>query len=50
MSFLFFLLFLISHFCFAWFGIQMPYYAISNGMLLLLFLAIFYKMININKL
>ena len=43
-SVLFFVIFLISHFCFAGFGIKMPYYIICNGILLVIYLAIFYKM------
>ena len=48
-SVLFFIIFLISNFCFAGFGIDIPYYVITNGILLLIFLAIFYKMLNINN-
>ena len=44
---LFFVLFLISHFCFAGFGVKMPYYVIVNGIILIIFLAIMYKLINI---
>lgn len=48
-SFLFLIMFLISNFCFAGFGIRMSYYIITNGMLLLIFLAILYKMQNIHS-
>lgn len=44
LSILFFIAFLISHFCFAGFGIKMPYYIITNGILLLIYLTIFYKL------
>lgn len=47
LSSLFFIVFLISNFCFAGFGINMPYYAICNGLILLVYLAIMYKMSNI---
>lgn len=43
-SALFFVIFLISHFCFAGFGIKVPYYVVVNGILLLIYLAAFYKM------
>lgn len=43
LSVLFFVGFLISHFCFAGFGVKMPYYIIINGILLIIYLAIFYK-------
>lgn len=48
-SVLFFIIFLISHFCFAGFGITMPSYVIVNGLILLIFVAIFYKMSNIKN-
>ena len=38
----FFVLFVISQFCFAAFGIRMPYYVIVNALALLLFIAIYY--------
>lgn len=44
LSGLFFLLFLVSHACFISLGIKMPYYVIANGILLVIFLAIFYKL------
>lgn len=47
LSALFFVIFLISHFCFASFGIKMPYYIICNGIILVIYLAILYKMSNI---
>lgn len=43
-SFIFFALFAISNFCFAGFGVKMPFYIIVNGIMLLIYLAIFYKM------
>ena len=43
-SVLFFIVFAISHFCFAGFGVKMPYYIIVNGIMLMIYLAIFYKM------
>ena len=48
LSLVFFLLFVISHFCFAGFGVKMPYYIIVNGIILMIYLAIFYKMQSIN--
>lgn len=42
-SAIFFVLFVISHFCFAGFGVKMPYYIIVNGIMLMIYLAIFYK-------
>ena len=49
LSSLFFIVFLISNFCFAGFGINMPYYVITNGTMLLIYLAIFYKMQNVKS-
>ena len=46
-SSIFFIVFLISNFCFAGFGVIMPYYIISNGIILVIYLAIIYKMSNI---
>lgn len=43
-SAVFFLFFLISHFCFAAFEIEIPYYIVINGLLLVVYFAIFYKM------
>lgn len=43
-SAIFFVIFAISHFFFAAFGVKMPYYIIFNGIMLLIYLAIFYKM------
>lgn len=43
-SSVFFILFVISHFCFAGFGVKMPYYIIVNGIMLIIYLAILYKM------
>lgn len=50
MSVLFLVIFLISHFCFAAICVKMPYYVITNGILLLIYLAILYKMNKISKL
>lgn len=44
LSIIFFVVFLISHFCFANFGIRMPLYVILNGIILLIYLALLYKM------
>lgn len=49
LSVLFFVVFLISHFCFAGFGVKMPYYIICNGLILLVYLAIVYKMSSIKS-
>ncbi len=49
MTLIFFVVFLISNFCFAGFGVNMPLYVIVNGVLLLIYLAIFYKMQGINN-
>lgn len=46
---LFFVVFLISHFCFAVCGVKMPLYVVVNGLILLVFIAIFYKMQSIKK-
>lgn len=43
-SLTFFIIFIISHFCFAGFGVKMPYYIIVNSIILMIYLAIFYKM------
>lgn len=48
-SALFFILFLVSHFTFAGFGVIMPYYLICNAILLIIYLAIFYKIIGIKN-
>lgn len=42
-SALFFIVFAISHFSYAGFGVKMPYYIIVNGIMLMIYLAIFYK-------
>ncbi len=47
LSALFFIVFLISQFCFAGLGVKQPYYIIINGILLALYLAICYKMLCI---
>ena len=44
LSGLFLVIFLISHFCYAIYGIKMPSYIIVNGLILVIFLGIFYKM------
>lgn len=44
LSSIFFIIFAISHFCFAGFGVKMPYYIIVNGIILMIYLAILYKM------
>lgn len=49
LSSLFLIVFLISHFCFAIWGVVMPAYIIINGILLVIYLAIFYKMVNIRE-
>lgn len=46
---IFFVIFLISNFCFAGFGVRMPYYTIVNGMLLIIYSGILYKMLNIKS-
>ena len=43
LSGMFFVAFLVSHFYFANYGIQMPLYVILNGILLVIYLGIFYK-------
>ena len=48
-SALFFIIFLISNFCFASFVINVPYYIITNGIMLVIFLTIFHKMQNNNS-
>ncbi len=42
LSAVFFFLFIVSHFCFALFGVHMPYYVIVNALALLVFIAIYY--------
>ena len=44
-----FALFVISHFCFAIFGVKMPYYVIVNGIVLLIFLALYYAIGKTNS-
>ena len=44
LSVLFLMVFMVSHFCFAGWGVKMPYYLIVNGLLLLIYLALIYKM------
>ena len=46
---LFFLLFIVSHFWFAAQGVKMPYYIVINGIVLLIYFAIFYKMQGIKE-
>ncbi len=48
-SALFCVVFLVSHFSFAALGVKMPYYIIVNGIMLLVFLAILYKMQGMNN-
>ena len=43
LSSIFFVLFVIIHFCYAGFGVKMPYYIIVNDIMLMIYLAIFYK-------
>jgi hypothetical protein len=43
LSGMFFVAFLVSHFYFANYGIKMPLYVILNGILLLIYLGVFYK-------
>ena len=47
MSICAFVVFLISHLCFAAYGITMPYYIIVNGLILMIYLALLYKMLEI---
>lgn len=49
LSSLFFIIFVVSHFCFAGFGVKMPYYVICNGIILVVYLAILYKMSNLKN-
>ena len=42
LSAVFFLLFVVSHFCFAFFGVCMPYYMIVNAIVLLVFILIYH--------
>jgi hypothetical protein len=42
LSAVFFVLFVISHFCFAAFGVRMPYYVIVNALAFLLYITIYY--------
>ena len=44
----FFAFFVVSHFFFAGFGVKLPYYIIVNGIMLVIYLAIFYKMKGID--
>ena len=46
-SALFFIVFAISHFSYAGFGVKMPYYIIVSGIMLMIYLAICYKMQSI---
>ena len=43
-SSVFFIIFAISNFCFAGFGVTMPHYIVVNGIMLMIYLAIFYKL------
>lgn len=47
LSILFFVVFLIINFCFAGYNVKMPYYIICNGIVLIVYMAIIYKMSNI---
>lgn len=49
-SILFFVAFLISQFCFANFASDIPLYIITNGLILVIFLLVFYKMQSIKNL
>ena len=49
LSISFFLAFIVSHFCFAALGINLPYYIIINGIILTIYLAIVYKMQGMNE-
>lgn len=42
LSLVFFIFFSISHLCFVGFGVSMPYYIMVNGIMLLVYLALFY--------
>ena len=44
MATMFFIIFLISQFAFAIFGVKMPYYLIVNGLLLLFFIGAVYRL------
>ena len=46
LSAVFFVIFVISHFCFASFGVKMPYYVIVNGILLLAYIVILHGIIK----
>ena len=48
-SIIFFIFLAISNFCFAGFGINMPYYIIVNGIILMIYLAIFYKIFGMHN-
>ena len=47
LSGLFFVVFLISSYCYALWGINLPNYLIVNGIIFVIVLAILYKMMNI---
>lgn len=49
LSAIFFIIFVISNFCFAGFGVKMPYYIIVNGILLMIYLVVFYKLQGIKN-
>ncbi len=49
MSVLFFVIFAIVNFCFAIFGIVQPYYFLINGILLLIFVLLTYKLSKITN-
>jgi len=48
LSGIFLIIFLISHFFFAFYGVIMPTYLIINGILLLIYFALFYKLQTIS--
>lgn len=49
MSALFSVVLLVSHFCFAAFGFNLPYYIIVNGIILTIFLALAYRIFFIKS-
>lgn len=46
LSSLFLFIFIVSHACFIYWGIRMPYYVITNSILLVIFLVILYKLMG----
>lgn len=49
LSALFFVIFFVCNFCFASLGIKTSYYIICNGIILVIYLAILYKMLDIKS-